>query len=658
MAQPYRWPQTAPAPRAAWDRLDFPRPTRETVARTLWRALWSPFWAGSDVPAPHLPARDRRPVGDVGLAGTQVVRSLNGIARRVWLLRVVTILARALWLGPLVGCGWLLVELNGGPDFDPAALVPIGAVFFGAGMVFAACLRPTRARVARMLDRSFALHERMGTAVGNLGRAVPAEGERASIVYLQMADAANVVAELRRHPAFRLRLPLRELVLAVAVALLLAALYFTRGVGGGIDDATAGAVPPFTPAVERVRQQQAALSDPAAELADAPTTEEVRAQARRSAEAQQDLRALGDALDDHPNTREAADAIADGDYDAAADSLRDAAARADQMSQAAREGLADDLDQAAGQMSEGGQSLADASRQAAEGLRQGQQPAQDGVRELGDAVEQTGDEVASQQELSEQMERAEAADQARGDRGGSEGERQSGEGAQGEGQPGEGQPGEQGQPGEAGDPGQEGGDAQPGDPAQGQASDPGQEGQSGAQQGQEPGQEGAPDQGQGENPNQAGEGQGQPGAPAAAPQGREGMGEGAPSDQSQDGGGAGTGEGAEAEGGQAQDGQGSGAGDAPADENLQPPDDTAGQAGSGEPRDVIGSVELPRSGGPGVRTSADGGSSAVGNGAGVAARSGSTVQQEVGIAGPDSNRVPPGYRSLVENYFSEPDGEE
>jgi hypothetical protein len=35
--------------------------------------------------------------------------------------------------------------------------------------------------------------------------------------------------------------------------------------------------------------------------------------------------------------------------------------------------------------------------------------------------------------------------------------------------------------------------------------------------------------------------------------------------------------------------------------------------------------------------------------------SGDATQEEVGAAGPDSNRVAPEYRGVVEDYFSEPE---
>ncbi len=633
-------------------------PRGPALHRLLWRLLWFPYWVGSDVPAPQLPARDQAPPADVGLAGEQVLRMLDGLTRRVWLLRALTILTRASWLGLLVGCVWLLWERQGGPAFKGDLLLPLTVVIVLVSLIFAALARPTRRQVARMLDRSFGLHERMITAVDHLGRAVPAEGERASVVYLQMADAANVVADLRGHPAFAIRPPLREIVSGIACALLMAALFFLRGVGGGIPPAAAGTVPAFVPAADRVAEEAAAQAQAEAALANVPTAAEVQERAEQSNAARQDLQRLSEALDDHAVTRTAADAIQRGDYNAAADDLRSLATDADQLSPSARQGLADDLEQAADQMSEGQDGLAEASRSAADGLRQGDQAAQEGVRELGEAVDRTGENVASQQELAEQMRQAEAAEEngSQGQQGASDG----GDPGQQEqqGQPGTGQPQDQagaerasGQTASEGDGTESGQDGEAGEQGSGQ---PG-EGQEPGQQGQQPGQgEGEP--GADGGAQSEGNGAGAEAGGEARPRGQAGQADG---EQAAQGGGAGSGQ---QEPGQGESEAGAGGENAgpegpPAEEQVT--DGEGGGAGNADtaPPPASEAIQLPRSSGQGVQTSNNAGSSSLGSGTGVAAATGTTVQGEVGAAGPDSNRVPPTYRSVVEDYFSDPSGQ-
>ncbi len=622
----------------------------------LWQGVTAPYWAGSDVPPPPLPSREvPRPLLP-GAAGEQVVRTLDRIAHRLWMQRIIHILVRAAWLGLAVGCLWLLVELQGGPALRATPLIIISALLIGLGLLFATVQRPTRRQVARMLDRSFLLKERLTTAVDHLGLGVPADGERASVVYLQMADAANVVAEIRGQPALGVRVPVREFVLAIAFGLVIAGLAFLRGVGGDVPPAAAGAVPAFTAAADRPAAAPAPAATDAGAAPAAPTVEEVRAQAQRSNDALRDLNALGQALADHAVTRSAADAIARGDYADAGDDLRNLAPDADQLSPGAREELATDLDQAASRMAPGSANLADASHQAAEGLRQGENAAEQSVRNLGDQVEASGEQIAPQEDLARQMRQAQAAQSsAAGDQ---QGQSANGDQSASESQPGSdqqtskdgqsGQSGEQ-QPGQAGQPGSKSGD-QPGNQAKagesGQ-SEPGEE-QPGGQPGQSPA---------GGKPGQDGQAGGAD-QPGQARDGEQGSGQGDQSERSGKGSGAGGGEADQgAKAGQAGDpaagGDQAGEG-APADEQVTNGDGKTKAAG--DPAPVDATMELPQiAGEDAIQTSPDGGGSNRGTGAGVTAGSGTAVQGEVGEAGPDSNRVPPAYRSLVERYFTEGD---
>lgn len=658
----------AAAPRrvAAW------RPPRDLDRRLLvYRVVWAPFWLGSELPAPAWRAAETAlPPG--GLAGDHVARHLTGLARRVWILRILSVLMRALWLPVLIGCGWLLIELAGGPALRPWWLLWIGAGLLAPAVVFAWLERPSRREIARMLDRSFGLQDRMVTALDHLGKEVPAAGARAPVTYLQVADAANIVTELRTHPAFRVRPPVREIVLGIAAALLLAALYFLRGVGGGIPAVVADPVPAYVRATDRLA---AAAQEPAAQtdvaLADAPTAADVQAKASKSTQTQQDLLELANALDDQAVTREAADAIKAGDYAKASKLLRDVAENADQLSEPARTGLADDLDQAADAMSEGNPELADATRTAADGLRAGGEAAKAGVSELSDAVDQASSAVVPQSELADEMRRAQAADAQRQANGASapsdpKQEDASGDPSQdgstssgGASQPSDGSAGgADAAPGEA--KGRQPGDAA-GDPnAPGNAGDTGQ--QPSAQEGGSPGdaesaagvdgQEGgsASQPGEGSTSGQSAQpGEGKSGESQDATKGEGGS----------PGGGAGSGGQAsdpndESGTGQQRTGDTTGGQDGPpgdSEATVAEQPDGAGAGAQSDPRD---SVTLPRSqDGGGIQTSGSGGSSSTGSGSGASVGVGSKTQGEVGEAGPDSNRVPAEYRGIVEDYFSD-----
>ncbi len=649
------------------------------VPRMLWQVLWLPYWLGSDVPAPHLPARNSAVPAASGPAGQQVARMLDSIRRRVWILWALTTVIRAAWLVALVGCVWLLIERVGGPEFDMPPLYWIGGASLAIGVTFAIINRPTRSQTARMLDRSFRLHERISTALGNLGKDVPVDGARAQVTYLQVADAANVIAELRRHPAFRLRPPLRELVLALTCTLTLAGLFFLRGIGGDIPALGAANVPAFSPASTRPRPPESTGSPGTApgEAGEGPSSEEVQARAQRSNEAQRDLNTLGDALDNYPVTNAAAEAIAESDYDEAAAELREVGAQSDQMSQESRGALADDLDQAAEQMSPGSSELADASRNAANGLREGGEPAQQGLDDLGDQVQETGSEVASQQELREQLSQAQAqeagqssqSNSAEGQQGqpgeqtsGDGGEmNQNGAGEQPNDNPMQGEGGEGEQPGEGegvnGEPGSEGADAAPGNGAQ----------QANADRGSNPSEAQQSGQGEQRGRDRQASSQGAPGESMDSSQVSPGGDQAAaPSDQTgandagQQGEGAGSGEGEGESAPPTEGGESSGQEQAAAEE--APPEEQVTESGPPpealadipEPESGDGTIDLENSGDGGIQTSTNAGSASAGSGTGVMTASGSSTQQEVDSAGPDSNRVPEDKRDVVQDYFSEP----
>jgi hypothetical protein len=632
----------------------------------IWRAFWLPYWLGSDNPAPQLPARNE-PAPAGGPAGDQVVHMLDQIARRVWTQRALNVIARALWLGLLVAFFWLLIDLSGGPNLELPWLIGVWAVFIFPGLVLAALSRPTRGRVARMLDRSFHLHERMSTSLGNLGRDLPVPNQRTSVVYLQVADSANVATELREHQAFKVHLPTREIVAAIACALLLASLFFLRGTSGEVPKVADSPVPRFVPATERYAKQEANAAAAPATNENAPSTAEVEAKAQRSQEARRDLQQLAQALDDHAVTRSAAEAIQRGDYQAAANDLRDLAQNADQLSPEARQGLADDLDKAAQEMSPGSKDLANAASEAADGLRQGGEPAKEGVDQLGDAVDKTGQQVVSQQELADQMQQAQAA-QASGQQSqqsGSQDQASSGEqaaadaaaAAQAQLHNQTGQPADQGQ----------GADAQPGE---GQQDQSGQQDQQGPTQGKEqPGaqsQDGPPNSGsQGAQGEQQSGDSRQPGtSPGQSPGDTPSEGDQTlnsqtdTGDQSQKGGGAGSGDNPDQQnsGDSGQNGDSKSSNEKPpsADVTDEKAAEGSGQDPSQEQRDAVTLSRSPD--GEGVTTSGDSGTSSLGSGSGVSVSGGSSVQGDVGQAGPDSNRVPPAYRSLVESFFSDSDG--
>jgi hypothetical protein len=488
-----------------------------------------------------------------------------------------------------------------------------------------------------MLDRSFGLRDRLMTALDHLGQRVPRQGERASLVYLQMADAANVIDEIKRHRALRFALPIRELVPTLGFALILAALFFWRGTGERIPEVAAASVPKFTPAVARqAAPESTALSPENTELA--PTVEEVMEQSRRSNAAQRDLSQLADALADHATTRPAADAINQGDYSAAARLLREFAPRTGDLSPAAREALARDLDTAAGGMSPQNNDLQQATDQAATGLREGGEESEAGVEELGDAVERTAEDVASQQELADQMQRAQETERRE--------QRPAGEGRGSSESDGQSQQSEASEQGEAGG---ERGDQEGGEQGTGEGE------QSSAENGEPSTDGGDTGSGTGDQANRPGEnvpGEGGPQSGPAEEAGSAADAQNAQGGESQ-GAGAASGDSSGQTGEQRQTGVGAEPAPGEGEVERQVTDASGQRVEAEDPDGTSAQVALPAApGGEGIQTVNNAGGAVRGSGAGITAGAGSAIQTDVAEAGPDSNRVPDEYRPVVERYFS------
>lgn len=635
-------------------------PGTPSAREHLWRTCWRPYWTWSDAPAPELATADAPLPEQIGLAGQAVITGIDRIRRNLWLSHAAVYICRGIWLGLLVAAALMLIDLLGGPVFNPQAAGGLGALLLVGGASLAALSKPGRRRTAQMLDRSFQLHERLATALDDLGVGVPEPGVRAPLVYLQMADAANAVAMLRADHRLRPALPVRELALIVIFALLLTVLAFARGLGGGLPALATARVPVFTPAIERPEPPRPTEAEVAAAAAP-PTVQEVLERQDRSAQARHDLQQLASALSDHAATSQAAADISAGEYAAASEHLRQAAQQTANLSPEARQALAEDLRAASQGMDPATNGLQEATQHAAQGLEQDPAAAKDGMRSLADAVERAGQDVVSQSDLASEMRSARQAQPTQngisqpGSRSQTSGDQSelSASGAQagaGSRDPGA------GADASAGSDGSQDGSAQE-QPGGNESGSRGEGSEAGGQQAGagENGAGNSPGEGQSGGPGENSEGgRGSPGNETAA--GADGAGD---SQAARPGGGAGTGEASEQPqeiGRASTSATENRAGEAPAAPKVTEASTDgkgSGQGLSGGPQ--TGNLEriaLPSTtGSQGVQTSADGGSALRGSGAGVTAGSGFATQGEVGEAGPDSNRVPPQHRDTVERYF-------
>lgn len=672
----------------------------------LWQLGWSPIWLGANGPAP----RPGQRASDGGLAGlprhtgqgrhmglplreieadSYVRANLWRLGGRFWLALLAGSILRGLWIALVIATAWALLAVAGIGAGPPILVI---AVLAGAGAAIGAIyalLHPIdAATVATMLDRTFGLEERLTTA--NDDQALTAAGPASSggspgLARLQHADAANTLGEVLRELPRSVFIPVRELIALLVVTLALLTALFAHVPDRALPGLAEAPVPRFVPASERLANPQAADRPPeVAPEAAAPSVAEVQQDAQAAQQAREDLGVLGEAFEDHPLTQSAADAIAAGDYAGASEAIRSAAEQAPNASEDERGALADDLDEAADAIAPTNPDLADSSREAADDLREGGPEAGQGLDGLATTVDETAGAVAPEDQGSQQEQQSGAPEQGNpglaepGETGGSG---STGQGQQGSAPDGSSQSGQSAaEPGEsgAGDPG-EGIAAQPGVANQGME-EPGTGGEAGetsggASAGQtQSGAGGAPEQGAPGASGSESAGQEQPAASGASTEGgppsslsdSQGL-QGAPDDETSasQGSGAGTGQAGAADqprgdqevGDPAAPGEGEPADPPPPGEVADGPTGIGGGTGSaGEigQGGASNNLSLEGTSDEGVRTGGTSGSSSVGSGSGSGAASGDQVQQQVGVAGPDANRIPDGMQDVVEDFFTEP----
>lgn len=629
-------------------------PHRATSRRLqVWRMVSLPFWFGSDVPPPMWPRFDSEQLVDRSqtAAGSWLVDSLNAMTFRFWISWCLSAVLRGAALGAFVAVIWSLLAtagLAGSPGILMITFFVVGGMIPGLG--FGLVNRPSPARVAMMIDRTFALDERLITAIDTHNH------QDNEITTMQQADAANSLLSVVREIRLVHLMPVRECVLVMVAVTSALAIWMFAFDSRQVDAASEARLPGYYAASERLADQQGALPRPPVPDEDTATgeTEAANGELSSSNDDLQDLGELGAALDQHALTKPAANAIAGGDLSGASSALEASASEIAGASQAERDALADDLDEAANAMSETNPELAEQTRQTADAIREGGAGAEAAVNDLAEAIDQMKPPETNETES-----------------GGAESGTNSSAPV-----------GEQDQGSNSGQ--SSGSDASSGDSSEGGASDPGS------------GSEAEP--GLGEAPSSEGEGESgeAPGDTAGSPGEGEATGEGGAteSDPGSSGSSKGTtdesgGSGGESDSsaiGGAQDetsgAQGSGAGSGQTDANDQPvegqnPNTTnaapgepveeepvdaeTGDApvgesgGGGEAASGGGSIEIGGSSTDTVQSGNDVGSSSLGSGSsGADVAGGDATGQPSGPAGPDSNTVPEDYEDIVGDYFSEP----
>jgi hypothetical protein len=643
---------------------DLQRAWHDDPRRVMWLALWAPFWVGSDAPRPAMWGEIAADPGAIPPtpAGAWLAARIDRVTRQFRVAWMAGSILRGITLALLVLAGWSLLAILGFVGL-PGWTAVVAVLGLGAlvGAVHGWLVRPDRLLVAHMLDHTFGLEERIVTAFDR-------QADVSYLSRLQLADAANTLEEILTEVPRTTFFPIREAALCLVAAGALVTALLANVPQRPIDPVGTSPVAAFVPASERLAVRESPL--PQQQVADEPTADreslaEMQQQAREAQSAREDLATIGQALEDNPITQPAAESIANGDYAAAADSLRSAAESASQMPQGQRDSLADNLDAAADQVAETNPDLAQAARDAADALREGGPAAEEALESLADQIDNTGNQAQApggSPNLDEsQPGGSDGTSEGQGEQGNESG---SNEGNQSGNQ--------QGEDGVASDPG-EGADAAPGvqNAEQEQSNAPSQGSEGSAEEGAGSGSESGGQEPQDGQSGGAGTDQG--GSGATSPEG-ESAGEqqgttGAPDEETNasQGSGAGTGQ--------------TGANDQSGDSSVESPSDPQqsdpeaevpqnGEAGDpppsredrGEEDDGTGtgsagssSIELEGSSDENIPSGGTSGSASLGSGSGSSTSSGDQGQGEVGVAGPDSNRVPDSLRDVVQDFF---DGQE
>jgi hypothetical protein len=414
---------------------------------------------------------------------------LGALRQRLWLERTGVLVIRGLMLGFLV----ILISAVVGW----AMRIPIQPLWYAApllvplilSLLLSAFFYPSAMSAARIVDRRLELAEQLSTAVE-----VVAEDPEEMVPWAQVMAASEAAAWAQEHWRGGPRLG-RDLALAAAFGFLAAAALLLTGPEGrnllprsplpsplAQEEPTPAASPTAVAApkaeqpravpspvaqptgrtggvqraIQDIRRSREAGSLDAGEAGRrlAQAEAELSRQTQQSRTDQQSLDRLGQALDQIAAGHEAADALQGGDYEHAAREIAELGTESDQLSQEAKNQLAQALRQAAND-SASSPELSQAERRAADALAgRDYEAARQAMADLADQVNTRGRNVIPQSELGRAWDQVNQERRAQGqpESGGSargqeaqQGRGQQSRGQQGQGQQGQGQQGQQGQ---------------------------------------------------------------------------------------------------------------------------------------------------------------------------------------------------------------------
>jgi hypothetical protein len=321
------------------------------AGRFLWEAVWLPYWLGSTMPPPTIPGRPENPAV-AGERMPQIVQQLDDLRTTIWRQRLAILLFRSAWLALAALDAYLLLRAvaHRDPAFVPFLLLSLALLALGGFLI--ATAQPSRSQLARTLDRSFSLRERVATAYETAQTEKRIGGVRA----LQVLEATRVAGQVGQASAFQLRRPVREIALTVATAVLGVVLLIALVTHGGFGPGGTGS----KPGQGNGRSSAAGGTDPKASQGPGSGNQPGNSQSGQgsqpgsgpTSQGKQDLSSVASALQGNSPTQQAGNQIANGDYPGASQSLSEVGQQASQIPPEQRQQLAGDLRETAGQVSD------------------------------------------------------------------------------------------------------------------------------------------------------------------------------------------------------------------------------------------------------------------------------------------------------------------
>lgn len=373
-------------------------------------------------------------------------RGLRAARRRLWYQRGILLVARSLCLALALALAAALLAAWQAPEPVRQALWGSAAAAIVAGLVGALLMRPSTSQAARAVDFRLGLFQQLGTAEELLARG--ADGRLASI---QIARAAHLAGQLQVSRAFPL-LPRRELLLALVLAAFTALLLtlvsmgltlpnplsavrlpsFSREAPSAAQQDPFGSLKqqeqrkPRSAAMEPVgrildelqrQSQRGAMTPLAASAALSQASAELNRVANESRIRQEALDNLANELRGTATGREVAESLRQGNYDRAAQQLRELGRKSDQLSTSARQELADALNRAAINSQEA-RELSSSESEAAQALEKANYSSTvESMDKLAQSVQNSANQLVPQNELADAWKRLEQLNRQLGQQG-------------------------------------------------------------------------------------------------------------------------------------------------------------------------------------------------------------------------------------------------